>query len=333
MFKLFARQRKPLAGSETAAVTETGALAGWDPAPLAPAGREAGPVVAGSEGENIIEKMHNECALDTLVRVMPLVKELFPLDCMLAVTDREKIIFYSPGQEIDSNTPAGTLLKPGDGLYEAVHQGRRSVVDVPAEVRGMPFKAVTVPIYDADGRTVLGCIGLGLSTANRVKLLEQSDVVARLTEQVADTISELAAAAENLARQQERLKAAGDEIQERVKQTDRILHFISEVANTSNLLGLNASIEAARAGEHGRGFAVVAEEIRKMSLSSADSVKEIRGILQAVNDNLENILHGITETSAIGEQQAASTQEISASVQELAALARQIRELTAQVIG
>ena len=107
----------------------------------------------------------------------------------------------------------------------------------------------------------------------------------------------------------------------------KVLQFVSEVANSSNLLGLNAAIEAARAGEVGRGFAVVADEIRKMAINSSESVKNIKTIMQTIQNESQEVVRTIVTTAEFSEQQAKATGEISAVMQQLTSNAAELEKI------
>lgn len=95
---------------------------------------------------------------------------------------------------------------------------------------------------------------------------------------------------------------------------------ITDVAEETNLLSLNASIEAARAGEAGRGFAIIAENIKKLADHSKDTAsdsdlnkEQIQGAIEDLLNNAGKLIDIIDSVNTRVTNLAASTEEIAAS--------------------
>jgi len=97
----------------------------------------------------------------------------------------------------------------------------------------------------------------------------------------------------------------------------KVLDVINSISEATNLLALNAAIEAARAGDAGRGFSVVADEVRALSIRTAEQTKEIQGVISKLTIQTQNASEEMSASLSIMEDSLLRSYEMQNAMSEV----------------
>lgn len=123
------------------------------------------------------------------------------------------------------------------------------------------------------------------------------------------------------------------QLSEQTSQIGTIVDAVSDLAEQSNLLAVNASIEAAKAGEHGRGFSVVASEVRSLAEQSKRATQQIRGILSQIQKATQSAVMATEEGTKRSEDGRISVEAVREVVENLAVVLEESAAKARQIAG
>ncbi len=151
------------------------------------------------------------------------------------------------------------------------------------------------------------------------------------TERGRQTVEQSTAAVRSLVQDIENAAATIERVNGEAERIGRAATLIGKITKQTHLLALNASVESARAGEAGRSFTVVAEEVRKLAGQTAESTREIDGIIDSLQNGSAAAVEAMRESRSRAEQTLAHADDSSGSLREIQAAVDEIREMAGQI--
>lgn len=264
--------------------------------------------------------------LETVCKLFPLVQEVTGNEYLIAISDRQKFIFYSASKHLDFKLKKGDPVKPGSGTAQALEQNRKIVTNITdTSLYGVPYTVASIPIHDRG--ELVGCL-TAIRPVEREN--QMKDIASRLSaamEQMRHTMDTIYSMSEQVATSTDRINESARVSNDSVKRTTEIISTISQLSNQTKILGLNANIEAARAGEAGRGFVVVAKEIQRLADDSGNSTRRINDFINELGKNVQGITCELEELVNFSKETTSSIQEITSMVEDLKTMSIQLYEL------
>lgn len=267
-------------------------------------------------------EISNENVLTVAESILEYMPELFDNKAILYLSNTEKVLKVSGNTSLPINISVGYAIP--DSVKHIINTGVPETHDIDKNKYGIPLKEYIIPIKSSG--KIIGAITSVKTVEAKVKILGLSENLADSISNISAAIQESTANIQTLSENSKGILLNVNKATENTKNSGSVLKFVQDVAKQTNLLGLNASIEAARAGEAGKGFSVVAQEIRKLSNSTSDSIKQINDVLNNIEQSVEEIADKIKSSNESFDTQAASFEEISASVQEINSNAKTVEE-------
>ncbi len=269
--------------------------------------------------------------------------------------------------QADAVAKSQTILEAAERLQHVAEITTSASEQLSAQIEQSSQGAERQSVRVSETATAMGEMNATVLevAGNASHAAEISENARQQAQEGASVVSKVVAGIGEVQSQAETLKEDMNKLGGQAEAIGQIMAVISDIADQTNLLALNAAIEAARAGEAGRGFAVVADEVRKLAEKTMAATKEVGDAISGIQDgtrkNMDNfdrasksiseatalanssgealhsIVHLVEQTSdqvraiaTASEEQSAASEEISRSIEEVNVISAETSEAMVQ---
>lgn len=231
--------------------------------------------------------------VDAFKLVLPHLKDILQEDVMVSLTNREKFIGYWPGEKMVVPLEAGMPIPADDPLKATIKTKEIIKATVPAEVYGMPFKAVTYPIVDKKG-VCIGAIGFAQSLE---KEFETKDMIEKIVAKMEATSQDVLLVTENANDIADKASNNLSAVEETAAGLQEIAEFSKDMKSVTKAANdLSKTIETETHGGIQTVEKTVAavENISAQLSQSASKFEQLQESMQSI-ENMVELIKSISE--------------------------------------
>lgn len=274
----------------------------------------------------MVETLEQNELINSFNNLIPYFKYYFEEEIAFTISNTEYFLRGVDSENIKLGVKYGDKIPVGCAAYECLKAQKPISITVPKEVFGVSVKAQGVPVKE-NGR-VVGTIVIAKSLKRKKEMIGLAENLSSSLAEITKALHSINKGISEVASLNSSIKTNVDMTYVEAQNTNDVIGFIQNISKQTNLLGLNAAIEASRSGEFGKGFSVVANEIRKLSTSSSESIKQISDVLNSIQGSVVEIAGKVNKSNNVFEDQVASIQELTGGIEKLNESALILKNIT-----
>ena len=238
---------------------------------------------------------------DTILRTICITLSL--LGIIILVIFIDKFLLNAKKEQLEkNNAKVSMLLDKVSSIAGQLGEASHTLVDTSQKENASTEELSSISenllenntvMMDKSEKSKVNLANLEKSSQNMEQKMRDVDAISKELVEISvsneQALNNLMTMSEEVEQSTNKTKEVTDKLLQESGEIGATLDIINEIAESINLLSLNASIEAARAGEVGRGFAVVAQEVGHLAISTKDSLKNVTDVVSRVQNGAAEV--------------------------------------------